>query len=174
MRVCHMCENQSHCQINGEMCGKDKDKFIPKEKVKHFFTRYCIGIDENGDRKYFTHVDLDNPDLKPTHSILVGGHVHCAYCGEKSMHVAAGYCCICDGALAEVQYNKELCELEAKHRLEMDELRKKWRKKLSFNLSRLLEVKQTQEKSRIDMWRDDVCHFMTINGNKITDLEDLL
>lgn len=174
MKICHLCQNQSHCKSNEELCDENKDKFVPNDKVRHFFKRYYIGNDENGDRKYVTHVDLDNPDLQPTHSILVGSRLYCAYCGDRSIHATAGYCCICDGALAEVEYNKELCELEAKHRLEKDELRKKWSGKLRFNIDRLLEVRHSHERSRGSMWGENANHFTTINGNVIKKLEDIL
>ena len=92
----------------------------------------------------------------------------------KETLAVVGYCCICDGARSEIEYEKEKAELERKHEIEMFELRCKYSYKLKFDSKKLLEIKQEMERKHLNFFRHDDCHFTTLNGKPIEHIDDIV
>lgn len=144
---CNHCINKSQCSE----CDKGwKDKFIPSEEVKHYFRRYYVGVRGiNGSEYSWV---PDNPDLVPTHSITIGITHHCAYCGEDMFpiqgflakginnYATTGWCCICQGARDEIEYEIKKEELTQKHKQEEQNLKNSYREKLKFCTEKLIDI----------------------------------
>lgn len=175
-------ENNNFCNncINKEMCcqcGKYKDKFIPNEAVKPYFQKVYIGTE--GINGYIWRFDTTNPSLYETRSISICGQLYCPYCGEK-MHCiqdkdtlfVIGYCCFCEGAREEIAYKKEIKVLEEKHKLELLELKNKYKEKLKYSIPKLVEIKTNIEKKELK--NSNYSYFSTINGKNITNISQLL
>ncbi len=176
MSKCNYCVNKSQC----DECRKDwKDKFIPSEEVRHYFVRAYVG--SMGTCGYIYTFENCKKDLIPTHSVVIDGTHYCPYCGDTMYHIqdkdtlaTIGYCCICEGARSEIEYEKEKKELERKHEKEMFELRCKYSYKLKFDSKKLLEIKQEMERKYLNFFRHDDCHFTTLNGKPIKHINDIV
>lgn len=177
MSKCNYCVNKSQC----DECRKDwKDKFIPSADVKQYFRYSYVGRTCGFDGWKYVFDNL-NQNLVNTHSIVIEGKHYCPYCGEsmyciqdKEILAVVGYCCICDGARSEIEYEKEKAELERKHEIEMSELRCKYSYKLKFDSKKLLEIKQEMERKHLNFFRHDDCHFTTLNGKPIEHIDDIV
>lgn len=165
--ICNHCINKEQCS---ECDKKWKDKFVPSDEVKHYFSRwYC----SSGPSYHF---NTTNPDLVPTHSIVIGWNDHyCPYCGEKMFVIQdketlkeIGYCCICEGARAELDYENKKVAIQLKYEKmladELSELRGEYADKLSFCSEKLFEIKQKKERERFESSSRNFAHFSTLNG----------
>lgn len=161
---CNICTNIFFCK---ECKEGWKDKFIPNNKVKQFF-EYCyagtIGI--NG------HVwswNPTHPDLKPTHEIVIHGKHICPYCGEQMFPIQngnldiIGYCCLCEGGFAELEYESKKEDMQNRHQIELQELQNEYKEKLKFCSEKLLEIKQKEERYYFDFLGAIHNHFNTKN-----------
>lgn len=81
-----------------------------------------------------------------------------------------GHCCICEGARAEIEYEKKLSDLKKAYETDCANLRSEYSNKLSFNTDRLIRIKH-----RIELGRScrDLTHFNTINGKEIHDIYEM-
>lgn len=176
MKECNFCVNKSNCATCTDKRGWRGTEFIPVEEVRKYFERVYLSV---GRTDFMYRFNNTNPNLVNTHYIYIDGHYYCPYCGEqmyciqeKESFVTIGHCCICEGARAEVEYEIEKRELERKHEKEMLELQSKYGDKLSFDTDKLLEIKQKIERKNVE---DFYCnHFYTINGKKITDINQII
>ena len=104
MNKCNYCVNKDFCS---KCDSKWKDKFIPNNDVKKYFNYGYVGV--RGIHGYVWSFDTTNEKLISTHAIKIYNSLYCPYCGEKMLTIqdrsslaTIGYCCICDGAMAEI------------------------------------------------------------------------
>ena len=179
MKQCKSCVNKEKCKKNGNLCTPHESQFVPDDNSRQFFSRWWVGND-----KYEYHFDMKNPHWNFTHSISIDGINYCPYCGDV-MYVLEidgkrGVCCICDGARAEIEYERELNAMLAKHKYELAKLQKEWSEKLVFDVKKLFEIKQRNEKEKFDRRnsiRRSPCvpsHVMTLNNRSLESIEDIL
>ena len=165
---CKYCTNTLFCKD----CDKEwRDKFIPNKEVKQFFNyNYCGRGGING---YTYDWDSTNLDLKPTHWINIQGDKICPYCGERMLPIqdknydVIGHCCICEGARAELEYESKKTDMEHRHSIELQELKKEYRKKLTFCSEKLLNIKQEKERNNFNFIEPNFNHFNTKNEFEI-------
>ena len=81
------------------------------------------------------------------------------------------YCCICEGARAEIEYEKKLKELNEKFEDERARLRQQYSEKLKFDTDKLLYTKHKIESERSCL---ELNHFTSINDIKIDDIEQII
>ena len=173
---CNYCINKKQCNE----CDKGwKDKFIPSEEVKHYFKRGYVGTMGINGRVY--NFDTTNEFLVNTHSVYIDGKYYCPYCGEimypiqdKETLDTIGFCCICEGAKAEIEYEKEKKELEKKHKEELYSLENKYIDKLTFCSDKLFDIKQRLERKHFEFFSHNYNHFSTINGKPYNKIEDII
>lgn len=172
---CNYCTNKEQCNE----CDKGwKDKFIPSEGVKHYFSRGYVGVRGiNGCTYSF---DTTNEALVPTHSIRIDGDCYCPYCGEQMYVIqdretldVIGHCCICEGARSELEFEKKKKELEKKHREELYALESEYKDKLGFCSDKLFEIKQRLERKHFEFLSHNYNHFSTLNGKSYTNIEQI-
>lgn len=175
MKECRFCVNKENCATCTNK-GWRGTKFVPAEKVRKYFECVYSGIDKIG---YIYRFNTTNPELVNTHGIYMYGQYLCPYCGErmyciqdKETLAVIGYCCICDGARAEVKYEEEKRELERKHEMEMSKLESKYYDKLSFDTDKLIKIKHEIECKRYSSRHSN--YFTTINGKQISKIEDIV
>lgn len=99
---------------------------------------------------------------KPTKVVSVKGfyHKYCAYCGRQALPIQGecekgrgffvgyydiGHCCVCKGAMDEVEYEDQLNELKKKHEQELKEL-ENLKPKMNQEVISSLVKKSFQEK----------------------------
>ena len=169
---CNYCTNKGQCSE----CDKGwYDKFIPSEEVKHYFHRHYVGV-RGIDGSRYGWVP-DNPELVPTHSITIGSRHYCAYCGEEMFpiqgylakginnYATTGYCCICQGARDEIEYEIKKEELAQKHEQEEQELKNSYREKLKFCTKKLIDM-QLKEIIKDCESPYEYNHFSDVNDAK--------
>ena len=172
----------NHC-INKEQCNECdkgwKDKFIPSEEVKQYFNKSYVDVRGINGRVYS--FNTTNESLVPTHSIQINGDRYCPYCGEtmypiqnnKTLSII-GYCCICQSARDEIEYEKKKKELEKKYDEELFNLRTEYRDKLTFCSDKLFEIKQRHDKKDFEFFKHNHDHFSTLNGKPYTTIEQII
>lgn len=172
-RICKYCINKEQCS----QCDKGwKDKFIPSEDVKKYFTRGYTGV--RGLNGYLYSFNNTNEKLRSTRYVVIGNRPYCPYCGDrmysiqdKESYEVIGHCCICEGARAELEYRDKLQELEERHQQEKVELQKEYIPKLTYNTEELLEI----ERRRIVERGNHRCsYFSKYNDKPITDIRQLI
>lgn len=173
MNKCNYCINKKAC--NDCDIGWH-DKFIPNNKVRKYFNMGYNGV--RGINGYMWEFDTTSEHLISTHAISIYGSVYCPYCGEKmeciqdpSTLETIGYCCICEGALAELEYERKLAELKKAYELDCTNLRAEYSDKLSFDTDKLLSIKHKIERER-PRW--GLSHFTTIIGKDICDINEMM
>lgn len=172
---CNYCINKDFCTT----CDKDwYDKFIPNDRVKKYFEKSYSGV--KGINNYVYVYNSTNKDLVSTHSINIFGDMYCPYCGEKMFPIqkegfliVVGYCCICEGAEAEIEYEKRKAELLSKHKKEISDLNMEFVDKLTFCSDKLLDIKHKKEKSLLKYAAINHSHFGTQNGEPYKKIEQL-
>lgn len=179
MKKCKSCVNKERCQESGNLCTPHTSQFVPDDNSRQFFSRWWVGND-----KYEYHFDTKNPHWNHTHSISIDGINYCPYCGDVMYFLETddkkGYCCICDGARAEIEYERELDSMLKRHKYELTNLKKEWSEKLVFDVKKLFEIKQRNEKEKFDRrnsmrrspWVPN--HVMTLNDRPLKSIEDML
>lgn len=176
--VCKNCVNR-----NTETCSQcDKnwfDKFVPEERIKKYFNYTYNGVRGINGRMWG--FDTTNPELIPTHAVFINRKPYCPYCGDIMYSIqdadtlaVTGHCCICKGAMAEIEYEKKKKALDEKYAKELDNLSDEYRDRLTFCSEKLLEIKQEEEKKSFDFFNHSYNHFYRVNGKKITDIEQIL
>lgn len=174
--VCNYCINKESCKN----CNKAwKDMFIPSEEVKKYFQKSYNGV--KGINGYSYHFDTTNDSLVPTHHIIINGDYFCPYCGEemypiqdKYTFAVIGYCCICEGAKAEIEYERKKNDLEAAYKKKISNLQAEYDDKLSFCSEKLFEIKQKRERNKFNFFSHDFNHFSTLNGKLYTEIEQIV
>lgn len=176
--VCKYCANKNAC----EKCDKNwKDMFIPTEDVKEYFNKGYVGV--RGMHGYIYTFDTTSESLVPTHSITIGNTHYCPYCGDVSYTIQnketlaiTGHCCICEGAKAEIEYEKKKRELEKEYEEKLSDLQNSYAKPLSFDVEKLLEIKHREERESVAFFREHQFHnhFETINGKRCTDIHEII
>lgn len=162
-----MCKTCDYC-INKDACGKcDKqwhDMFIPSDKVRKYFSKGYVGV--RGIDGYIWSFDTTRPSLVPTHSIIIHGSHYCPYCGDPMYSIqdketldVVGYCCICEGAEAEIEYERKKEELGEEYERKLSELQSEYREQLSFCMGELMETKQKLEKESFEFFNHKIDHF---------------
>jgi hypothetical protein len=175
---CNHCTNKKQC----EECDKSwKDRFIPIEEVKEYFSRTYSGV--GGFNGYSYHFDTTNDSLIDTHSIMINNKQHCPYCGEtmysiqdQKTLITKGYCCICQGARDEIEYKKKKKEIEEIYEKELNSLKIEYKDKLLFCSEKLFDIKQKKEREDFEFFKSSNkhYHFSTLNGNSFTKIEQLI
>lgn len=173
---CNYCANKKQCNE----CDKSwKDKFIPLEEVKQYFNKSYVGIKGINGCQYF--FDNTKESLVSTHSIQIGNKYYCPYCGETMYSIqdkqtleVIGYCCICQGARDEIDYEIKKRELGEKYAKELDNLQNEYKDKLLFCSDKLFEIKQEQERKDFNFYSYECNHFSTLNGKVFTTIEQLI
>lgn len=173
---CNYCINKEQCK---ECDKKWKDKFIPSDEVKQYFCKGYVGVmGINGSVYTF---DTTNPLLVPTHSILIDGDYYCPYCGERMYSIqdektlaTIDYCCLCQGARDEIEYENKRKELIQRHEQELSTLETEYQDKLLFCSNKLLEIKQRQERKYFEFFAHKHSHFSTLNGKSYTEVEQII
>lgn len=175
--ICNYCVNKNEC----EKCNKSwHDMFIPSDDVKQYFQKSYTGV--GGMNGYSYHFDTTSETLVPTHSIRMHhSNYRCPYCGEtmypiqdKDTLAVTGYCCICEGAKAELEYENKKKELEKEYAKKINDLQKEYQDKLSFCSEKLFEIKQKEEKNSFLFFSHDFNHFATLNGKPYTEIEQIV
>lgn len=173
---CNYCTNKNNCQT----CDKNwKDKFIPSDEVKQYFSRVYTGI--GGLNGYSYSFKNTSEDLVNTHYIIIDGKHYCPYCGERMFPIqdsltfmVRGYCCICQGARDEIEYEKKKKALEQKHEEELYSLRNEYRDKLVFCSDKLLDIKQKIEREDFQFFDEKHYHFSTLNDKPYSTIEQIV
>lgn len=173
---CNYCINKTQCN----KCDKYwKDKFIPSEEVKKYFRYGYVGV--RGLDGCIYNFDSTNEILVPTHSMYIEGKYYCPYCGERMYSIQSkdtlaikGYCCICEGARNEIEYEKRKTELERKYEDELHSLNMEYKDKLTFCSDKLFEIKQRKERENFKFFSHDYTHFSTLNGKLYTDIKQIV
>jgi len=174
--LCNYCENKSACA----KCNKVwNDQFIPAQRVRKYFAHNYVGV--RGVHGYVWSFDTTNEELVPTHSIRIGNEYYCPYCGsrmyliqDKITFSVTGYCCICEGAEAELKYEAEKEELLKKQEMELRALKESYKEKLTFCSEKLFQIKQEQEKKRFYGCYHNYNHFDTLNGRAYKEIESMI
>lgn len=172
MNECNYCINKeacSSCDITWH------DKFIPNDDVRKYFIWGYNGVRGiNGHTWYF---DTTNKDLVQTHTIRIHNSIYCPYCGERMLPIqdattldTIGLCCICEGARAELEYERELEELKEAYEMDYAHLMDRYSEKLAFNTDKLLSIKH---KIELERPHRKLNHFSTLNGKEIHDIDDM-
>lgn len=159
---CNVCINKDSCKD----CKVGwEDKFIPNNEVKHFFEHCYAGtIGING---YVWSWNSTNSDLKPTHRLDIYGKNICPYCGEEMYPIqnknldVIGYCCLCKGAQAELEYESKKTDMKNRHTVELQELQNYYKSSLTFCSKKLLEIKQQEEQRLAGFFDKEFTHFNT-------------
>ena len=176
---CNHCINKEYCDTCDSVW---KDKFIPSDEVEKYFKRSRSHRNEGVDG-YTYYIDNTSEKLIPTKSVHIHGGHYCPYCGELMFVIQkettlkqVGYFCICEGARAEIEYKNEKRLLDSKHEEESRELKRKYRGKLAYNSSKLLEIKQREERRSFEFHhRDgDTTFFNTSEKDVCVDIEELI
>lgn len=180
--ICNYCINKSQCSE----CDKNwKDKFVPSEEVKHYFERHYVGVRGIDGRVYSW--NSTNPNLVPTTDIDIDKyHYHCPYCGEEMFPIqgylaqgiddyrTTGYCCICQGARDELEYQRKRIELEQKHAKELRDLDDQYRDKLKYCTDKLVEMRLSKIKKNLADNHYTYSYFSTLNGEKYSSVEQFI
>lgn len=177
MNKCSYCVNTGAC----EKCDKNwRDMFIPSDEVKRFFFKGYVGV--RGMNGYIYDFDTMDESLVPTHSIRIGNTHYCPYCGEEMFCIqdretlaVTGYCCLCKGAMAEIEYEKARKKLEEEYKKALANLQEEYRERLTFDAKKLVEEKHRQEMDSFKFFgADRYNHFGTINGKSYTEIDQIL
>lgn len=177
MNKCNYCVNTGAC----EKCDKNwRDMFVPSDEVKRFFHKGYVGV--RGMNGYTYDFDTTSTSLIPTHSIRIGNTNYCPYCGDamfniqdKETLVVTGYCCICKGAMAEIEYENAKKALEEEYERNLSLLQDKYREALTFDAKKLVEAKHKADNERIEFFgADRYNHFGTLNGKSYTEIDQIL
>jgi hypothetical protein len=183
-RFCNICarQNSSFC----ENCLKNDENlnFRPREHFKYMFT-YSSCWKNKGETAYFW--NTTNDTAIETRTVTIGSDEYCPYCGRKALSLQraiktfdnysiTGYCCLCEGALAEIEYRKKEQELLVRYEKERSDLRKEWSSKLSFNMDKLFEIQEEKRRQKFNNYTKDFSnnYFTTINDEIPTDIESIL
>lgn len=172
MNECNYCVNKEACSsCDITWC----DKFIPNDDVRKYFSYGYNGV--RGINGYTWDFDTTNEDLVQTHAIRIHHLLYCPYCGERMLPIqdsttldTIGYCCICEGARAELEYERELEELKQNFETECVLLMGRYSDKLTFNTDKLLLIKN---KIELERPHRKLNHFSTLNGKEIHDIDDM-
>ena len=144
------------------------NNLIPSDGVK----QGSVGL---GKQRYS--FNTTNTDLIPTHDISIKGVHYCPYCGDIMFYVqeprtyaVIGYCCLCEGARAEIEYetHKRALILENEQRLLSHQ--KEYADKLTFCSEKLFEIHQQMEQKHFRP-EPRLNHFATLNGERYTSIE---
>lgn len=179
---CNFCINKSQCSE----CDKGwKDKFIPSEDVRQYFRRDYVGV--RGIDGWVYSWNSTNPDLIPTSNIDVGNcHCHCPYCGEEMFpiqgylargidnYTTTGYCCICQGARDELEYNRKLEELKQRHEQELCELENQYKDKLKYCSDKLFDMYISKIKKNFKEGPYKYGYFSTLNGERYHSIKQFI
>lgn len=175
MNKCGICINKTEC----DRCDKNwRDKFIPNEKVRHYFSNGYVstmGIDGR-----IWRFNTTKDELIPTKSVVIDGNEHyCAYCCEpmfiiqdKETLEKIGRCCLCDGAISELEYNEKLKMLKTEYNEKLGKLHMEYKDKLKINVVRLFEIKQEKDKKNFDFFNRESESSIHIKENEI-DIKEL-
>lgn len=171
MSKCNYCANKNaHCTTCTNECN-----FVPIEEVKEFFLYNPYNNPMFSKYMY----DSTNNNLIKTHSIKINNEYYCPYCSDKMYPIqdkyslkTYGYCCVCEGARAEIEFEKRLKDLKKKHEDEINELQSEYIDKLTFCTNKLIEIKV--EKDKKSVVNKELTHFCTLNGEKYTDINQLI
>jgi len=174
---CKYCINKTYCEDCKESCY---DRFIPSDEVKEYFYRSYVGV--RGINGYTYSFNGINPSLSPTHSIYIKNTPYCAYCGEPMFYIyhshtddiEKGFCCICESARAEMEYEKKKDELTSKYEEDLFKLQKEYKEKLTFCSEKLIEIKHQQELDALKFFKHERTHFSTLNGKPFTEINQIV
>lgn len=97
------------------------------------FSRGFVGSSHGDDGSNYRSSWNSQCDAEPTKMIHMRSRPVCAYCGNVGFplqpHIerfrdyeVTGYTCVCKGAMDEVEWKHDLCEMEKKHREELQAL----------------------------------------------------
>ena len=114
-------------------------------------------------------------------SVVAAEYNYCPYCGNKMYPIqddvtftVTGYCCICEGARNEIEYENKKQILEEKHKKELLALSNEYQDKLTFDSDKLFKIKQRKEKESFEFFSRKYNHFSTLNGEIYTDIEQIV
>lgn len=172
MQYCRFCINKDKEEIKCKECGKDGKNFIPTENIRKYFKH-------NYNRWYY---NTSNGEITQTQGIIINDSMFCPYCTEEMLHLqdnnleVIGRCCLCDGALNEMQYTKEAAQLKEEYNQKENELKVKYTKLLQYDLNGLFIKKQKIELKRFEFFnKNSKCNkFLTINGAAPIKIDELL
>ena len=175
---CNYCINKSQCSE----CDKGwKDKFIPSEEVAHYFRKHYVGV--RGIDKCTYDWESTDENLVPTHSMVIDTTRYCAYCGEKMFPIqhaikngnydVTGWCCICQGARDEIEYEVKREKLAQKHAQEMREFDKSYQDKLKFCTEKLIDIQLKRIKENYEDRGYNYSHINVKEYHSVKQLMDL-
>lgn len=174
---CNFCINKDRCSE----CDPDRlDKFIPSKEIESYFEKGFVGS-KRGIDNHIWYFNTTNEDLIPTHVIDIFGKHICPYCGEEMYPIqkpitlaVKGYCCICQGARDEIEFETKKRALSEKHAQEMSKLENEYHNKLLFCEDKLFAIKRAIEKARWESSDHNHSHTSTRNCETITDIDQLI
>ena len=178
---CNCCRNRNNQQ--GDLCsnccvndGKwsRMQNFEPTNETRKYFSRGWIS---DKDHDYFW--NSTHKDLQPTKAIEISNSHYCPYCVSRMFPIqnnnldVIGYTCLCDGAIAELEWKAEDKALRERHEKEIYELKEKYVSRVQSNLEALFELKQKKEKESFDFHHWNRTLFQ-MDSKNIIDVEDLI
>lgn len=169
MNLCRICDNNG---VKCKECDSYKNKFEPKNEYYKFFSRSSNGTEET------YHFNTTDEDLRITTSVSGG---ICPYCGESMFYVqdretlrTLGRTCLCDGAMAELEYLDKMRELKKKHQDDLIKLQNEYSDRLQYNKEKLFDIMINRLKKDFEWHKDSKVGFTTtINGEKLNTIEDI-
>lgn len=174
--MCNLCANKTTDNGCKDCNAGEYNNFFPKSDIKKYFH---YGYSGPGKGSYY--FNTTNEELKPTQSVLIKGTHYCPYCAkpsyciqEKDSLAVIGHCCICDGALAELEFESKKAELKQAHEKQMYDLACEYTDMLTFDMEQLFAIKQQQEKRSFEFHNHKKSSAYADRKSIVTTIDELL
>ena len=177
-RFCNICIKRNTLACKDCLQKGENLNFVPHSEFRPMFDYHSSW--HNGNTNIYS-FNCNNTKSVQTRVIEIDGDMYCPYCGNKALVLYSdhfdygglrGYCCLCDQALAEIEFQKELNRLNDEHEKKLYELQLAWKDKLKYNSRKLFDIQQRNREERFKTV-DDVSYFTTINGKTPETIERL-
>lgn len=182
-RFCNICERKNSIYCNECLKNDETLNFRP---LREHSEKFYYSSSWNSPGKNCFSWNTTNESAVETRVVYIGNTAYCPYCGNKALalqrnikrfndYEISGYCCLCDGALAESEYESLKAALIAEHEKELEGLKREWLPKLKYDADKLFQIEQTRRTNRFNSNKDYGCsYFSTINGKTPDTIDKLL
>lgn len=158
---CRVCVYKSTCTLKDDKSYADC-QFKPEEEYKEYFDS-------------FGNFNPKSELCIPTRMVDADGCKVCPYCGEKMFTydryedytLYLNSRCICDGALAEIEYKKELQAITNSYNKKCKALAEKYKDRLKFKgIEKAIDCKLMSEKETLLIEYSDLNEFVFIENDE--------
>lgn len=173
---CNCCVNKgtdkcSNCYREDSRGWRHHIEFRPTKEVSKYFS--YLGNDEY----MWNSISREAPPV--TKSVNIHNRNYCPYCANQMFPIqdpdtleVIGYTCFCDGAIAESQYEADKEAMLNKHEQELEELKNRYRPRLTTDVHTLFNIKQEQDRKSFEFFNKDARSLF--GETKTFELEDLI